>query len=261
MDERSGVQSLTRAFSLLEALSEQPAGAHLQELVSQTGLHKSTVHRLLASMISLGYVKKVAEEEGKYRLTLKLFEIGGRIASNIDVTSICRIPLERLRNQVQEAVHLIVRDGCDGVYVQKWESQTNSYQMFSRIGMQRPLYCTAAGKSILSLLSDREVAQIWNNTEIKAYTENTITNLEQLYGELDEIRQQGYALDNQENELGVRCVAAPIRDTTGQSQSAFSISAPIIRMSDDRIQEMVPILLETARTISRELGYHEDANA
>lgn len=255
MSEQPVVQSIERAFGLLEALSCRPKGGHLLELSRETGLHKSTVHRLLASLISLGYVQKNDDADGKYQLTLKLFEIAGRVVENIDVLELARPALERLRDATGEAVHLVVRDGSHIVYVYKAENPSASYQLFSRIGMRRPLYCTAAGKSILATLSDREVARIWEHSEITRHTQHTITNLDALYAELDGIRERGYSLDNEENELGVRCIAAAIRDYAGQCRAAFSISAPLTRMSDQRIREVVPIVLDAAANISASLGY------
>jgi len=257
MGEQPGVQTLERAFGLLETLSRHRGGMHLLELSRESGLHKSTVHRLLASMISLGYVQKAEDADGKYRLSLKLFEMAGRVVENIDVLEAARGALEDLRDSAQEAVHLVVRDSNHIVYVQKLESRTNSYHLFSRIGMRRPLYCTAAGKSILATLSNREVSEIWNQSDIKQHTGNTITELNALYRELDDIRGRGYALDNEENELGVRCIAAALRDFTGQSGAAFSISAPIVRMQDDRVAALSAEVLATAKRISADLGYRE----
>lgn len=253
MADTAGIQSLERAFSILEALSLQPGGMQLTELTALTGLHKSTVHRMLASLIGLGYVKKA--EDSKYLLTLKLFELAGRVVEHIDVLEVSRLSLEKLQAFAGEAVHLVVREGSHIVYVHKSEGRAGAYQMFSRIGMRRPLYCTAAGKSILATLSDREVARIWARSEITRFTDHTLTDLDSLYRELDEARERGYALDNEENELGVRCIGAAILDYTGQSRSAFSLSAPIARMTGDRIRELAPVVLETAAKISAELGY------
>lgn len=253
MAETGGVQSLERAFGLLEALSRRPRGMQLGELVAESGLHKSTVHRLLASLTAQGYVRR--GEEGRYHLSLKLFEMAGRIVEDIDVLEVARATLERLRDSAKEAVHLVVRDGCDIVYVHKAENTEGSYQMFSRIGARRPLYCTAAGKAILAALGDREVARVWEQSAVERYTEHTITSLDELYRELDETRARGYALDNEENELGVRCIAAGIRDFAGLCRAAFSVSAPVVRMPDTRLAELAPLVLESAGKISAGMGY------
>ena len=188
MENQPAVQSLERAFRLIELLSHNPDGMPLMELSCTSGLHKSTVHRLLASLSQLGYVKK-DESSGRYRLTLKLFELSGRVVDSIDVLGLAKAPLEQLRNATQEAVHLVIREGIEIVYIHKVESRSGSIRMFSRLGMRRPLYCTAVGKSILATMPDDEVTQIWNRSDIHAYTEHTITDLSRLFRELDQIRQ------------------------------------------------------------------------
>lgn len=254
MEQQSAVQSLDRAFGLLEALSLQPGGMQLLELAQLSGLHKSTVHRLLAALIDLGYVKK-AGESGCYALTLKLVELSGRIVDSIDVLDVAGKVLDRLRDHAQETVHLVVREGGDIVYTYKAESMDSSYRMFSRIGMRRAMYCTAAGKSILATMSDDMVAKIWDESDIQAHTAHTIVKLEELMEELAQIRVQGYALDNEENELGVRCIGAAVTDYTGTSSAAFSISAPIVRMPNTRVEELAGMILEARRQISAGLGY------
>lgn len=253
MENQSAVQSLDRAFDIIENLSRNPDGMLLMELSAVTGLHKSTVHRLLASLATLGYVKK-NEMTNKYRLTLKLFELSGRVVDSIDAVEIARPYLEQLRNTTQEAVHMVVREGIDIVYVHKVESKISSIRMFSRIGMRRPMYCTAVGKSILATMSDAEVRRIWERSDIKRYTEHTVVELDALYEELEQIRKCGYALDNEENELGVRCIGAAVFDYTGRAKAALSLSAPIARMTNERIAELSLDILSTRSAISSELG-------
>ncbi|WP_195277072.1 IclR family transcriptional regulator [Anaerotruncus rubiinfantis] len=254
MENQSPVQSLDRAFDLIERLSLNPDGMLLMELSTASGLHKSTVHRLLSALISLGYVRK-DESSNRYRLTLKLFELSGRVVDNIDVLEIAKPHIEQLRNHTQEAIHLVVREGADIVYIHKAESKQSSIRMFSRIGMRRPMYCTAVGKSIMATMTDDEVIRIWEKSDVKPYTEHTIVDLGSLFRELDTIRRCGYALDNEENELGVRCIGAAILDYTGRGRAALSISAPLARMTDTRVEELSAEILATRTAISTELGY------
>lgn len=255
MENRNAVQSLQRAFELLEHLSGSPDGMPLTALAAACGMHKSTVHRLLSSLIGLGYVKQ-DEAGGRYRLTLKLFELSGRVVDGMDVMQLAKAPLEHLRDLTQEAVHLVVREGTDIVYLHKADSKNSSIRMFSRLGMRRPLYCTAVGKSILATMSDDEVQSIWARSDIRAYTQHTITTIEALMAELAKVRAVGYALDNEENELGVRCIGAAVRDYTGRGRAALSISAPITRMSDKRVLMLAPDILQASAEISAELGFH-----
>lgn len=252
MERQSGVQSLERAFTLLELLSSRPDGIPLTEMANKAGLHKSTAHRLLSALISLGYVKTGGD--GRYALTLKMFELSGKIVEGLDVMQIAKPVLDSLRDRVGEAVHLLVREGCEVVYAYKAESTVNAYRMFSHIGMRRAMYSTAAGKSMLAAMHDGKMREIWLQSEITAYTPHTITDLDALFKELREIRSLGYALDNEENELGVRCIAAALTDYTGAAVAAVSISAPITRMSDERISELSAEILEVRAKISAELG-------
>lgn len=252
MNQKSGVQSLDRAFALLELLAARPDGAPLMELANQSGLHKSTVHRLLTALIDLGYVK--TDGDGRYALTLKMFELSGKIVNGLDVMRVAKPALDSLRDRTGEAAHLLVREGCEVVYVYKAESTVNAYRMFSHIGMRRAMYCTAAGKSMLAALPDDEVREIWRRSDIATYTQHTVTTPDALLAELEQVRRLGYALDNEENELGVRCVAAAITDYTGKAVAALSISAPVPRMSDERIGTLAQEILSVRAEISAELG-------
>ena len=205
-------------------------------------------------MINLGYVRKDSDSN-KYRLTFKLFEISGRVVAGIDTVSVAKPYLERLRNETNEAIHLVVRDGIDIVYVHKVEANNSSIHMFSRIGMRRPMYCTAVGKSILATMSDGHIKRIWDKSDIKQYTQHTIIRLENLYQELEQVRRLGYALDNEENELGVRCIGTAVLDYSGRAAAALSISAPLMRMTDQRIEELAQYILKAREDISSELGY------
>lgn len=254
MENHASVQSLERAFRLVEILSQHPGGMPLTELSVAANLHKSTVHRLLSSLSALGYVKK--EDTGnKYRLTLRLLELSERITDGIDVLQIAKAPMEQLRNATQEAIHLAVHEDAEIAYVHKVEGNQGSIRMFARIGARRPMYCTAMGKSILATMSDEEVAHIWEHNEIRRYTKHTIVALDMLLRELENVRRLGYALDNEENELGMRCIGAALRDYTGRGKAAISISTPVLRMPDERIPELAKHVLATSEMISAELGY------
>jgi DNA-binding IclR family transcriptional regulator len=127
--------------------------------------------------------------------------------------------------------------------------------MASQVGLARPLYCSAVGKAILAEMTDEEVKYIWNNSMIEKKTEHTITTLSKLMEDLKEVRTKGYALDNEENELGVRCIAACVRNHQGLPNNAFSISAPTVRMSNDRIEELAKEILKTKEAIQKVLGH------
>lgn len=254
MPEKGSVQSLDRAFDIMEALCAARDGLPIHVLTERTGLHKSTVHRLLASMAARGYVCK-DEETSRYRMTTKLYAMSGQVVDNLDLVQAARRPMEDLCRTVRETVHLVVPEGTDIVYVHKVEAEAGAIRMFSRIGMRRPMYCTGVGKAMMACMTDAEVDAIWNASEIQAYTAHTIVTRERLRDVLDAVRRRGCAFDNEENELGVRCIAAAIRDYTGSVCGALSISAPLVRMSDSYLAQLQGPLLEARDRIARGMGW------
>lgn len=212
MAEHSPVQSLDRAFDLLEILCRSRGGMTIGALSAETGLHKSTVHRLLTSMCMRGYVQRDAETS-MYRAGMRLCEMSSYIVDNLDVVDRARAVLERLGRETDETVHLVMRDERDVVYIHKIDGGNSAIRMFSRIGMRLPLYCTGVGKAILATWPRSEARAVWEASDVYAWTENTITDEEAFFREIDKVRQLGYALDNEENEVGVRCIAAAIRTT------------------------------------------------
>lgn len=255
MAEKGAVQSLDRAFDIMEQLCSARDGLPIHILTERTGLHKSTVHRMLSSMVSRGYVRK-DEETGRYRMTTKLYALSGQVVDNLDLVQIARAPMEALSRQVHETVHLVVPEGTDIVYVHKVDVEQGSIRMFSRIGMRRPMYCTGVGKAMMACMTDEEVDRIWENSDIQAYTPHTIVTRERLHDVLEAVRRRDCAFDNEENELGVRCIAAAIRDYTGNVCGALSISAPLMRMSDSYLAKLQPALLETRDRIARDMGWN-----
>lgn len=256
MASSGSVQSIDRVLDILEALSSVPQGMLLTELSAKVGLHVSTTHRLVHMLVDRGYAVK-ERETGKYRLTLRTFEIGSRVSSIWDLMSMAKPYLDDLASQSQEAVHLVERDGNGVVYLYKAEPFRQLVRMGSHYGLRNPMYCTGVGKSILALLPEEEVDRIWSSESITAFSPNTITDLEQMHRELAQIRQRGYAIDNEEHELGVRCMAVAIRNWEGAPVAAVSISAPASRMDDAMIERMLPRLQSAAGSVSAMLGWKE----
>ena len=250
MADKSGVQSVERIFQLIESLAAHPAGAGLPRLAQDTGLAKSTVHRLLASLVSLGDAAQ--DENGRYRLTLKMFELSSGIVNSMDIMDVAKVHLERLAQRTGEAVHLVIRDGQDIVYIYKTES--GPMRMSSRVGLRSPLYCTGVGKAILATLPADEVAQIWQHTTPQKLTAHTIVEYDALQAQLTEVRTNGYAIDDEENELGVRCVAVAIPGVGGRADSAFSISGLAPYMTPERIRRIATLALDARTDIMADLG-------
>ena len=251
MAEKTGVQSVERIFQLIEQLAAHPTGVSLQKLAGETGLAKSTVHRLLASLVGLGYVAQ-NDENGHYRLTLKMFELSSGIVDSMDIMGVAKAHLERLSQRTGEAVHLVIRDAQDIVYIYKTES--GPMRMSSRVGLRSPLYCTGVGKAILATLTEEEVEDVWRHSNPQKLTGRTVTDLPALCAQLNEVRACGYAIDDEENELGIRCVALAIPGPGGKADSAFSISGLAPYMTPERIRRIAALALETRADILRDLG-------
>ncbi len=247
------VQSVNRALTILEVLSDYSEGLGLTEISEKIGLHKSTVYRLLSTLIYKEYVTQ-DPKTNKYRITLKLFELGNKRVEDMDLLTASRIYSEELMKSVNEVVHLVVREGNDIVYLDKVEAD-NTIQMASKVGKRSPLYCTSVGKAILAHLPEDEVEEIWKTSRIEKLTEFTITDFDRLKKELDIVRQKGYAIDNEENEMGVRCIGAPIFNRRGEVEGAISISGPTTRVTEDKVEEFAREVVKYSKLISRELGY------
>jgi IclR family KDG regulon transcriptional repressor len=247
------VQSVERTLSIIEVLSEYEDGLGLTEISEKVALHKSTVHRLLYTLMVKGYVHQ-NEETNKYKLTLKLFEIGSKKVEKMNIVTAARPLLQELMEKTNEVIHLVVREGTEIVYIAKVESQ-NPIRMYSRIGKRSQVYCTAVGKSMLAHMSEEEVLSIWKNSHIDKLTEYTITDFDKFKEVLSTVKEKGYAIDEQENEIGIRCTAASILDYKGEVCGAISISGSIISFKEDKVEEFSKLIIEYAGKISRELGY------
>ncbi len=251
----NSVQSIDRVLDILEVLSAAPQGLALSDLAAATSLHASTAHRLLASLANRGYVRKDSEN-GNYRLTLRLYEISRRVSTVLNLFSASKPMLEKLSNDVKEIVHLVERDGNDVVYLHKFEPFLRSINITSSVGLHNPMYCTGVGKSIMAYLPTKEVLSIWNSTQVIQFTPKTITTWEALQEDLSRVRERGYAIDDEEHDLGVRCIAAPIYNWNGTPVGAMSISGPVARMTPDAIDEFSPKLMNTAEKISELMGWY-----
>ena len=249
----SPVQSIDRVFDIVEALSNVPHGMSLTDLSAAVGLHVSTVHRLLSALVARGYVQKDFET-GKYRLTMRLFEIGSRVVGGLNLVSVSRPFLEHLADYTGETIHLVARHGHEVVYLYKEETHSSIVRMASLVGLRNPMYCTAVGKSIMAFLPRDTIRAIWDNTVVTAFTPHTITRFSDLLEELDRSRELGYAVDREEHELGVMCVAAPIFDYSGAPVGAISASAPASRMNPERIADFAKQIMHSAGGITNLLG-------
>ncbi|WP_046176295.1 IclR family transcriptional regulator [Domibacillus indicus] len=250
----SNVQSLERALTLLNIMSDYPDGIQISRLAEQAGLSKSTIHRLLSTLINMKYVTQDKKTE-KYLLGYQILYLSRNMTTNSGIISAARPLLEKLCEDINETIHLCIEDNGEVVYIDKIESN-QTIRMYSRVGSRNPMYCTGVGKVLLSGMLEKEYEQAVSSIEFVRRTAKTIGSLEELNEEIAIVKKQGYALDNIENEEGIRCIAAPIRDFQGNIVASFSVSGPVHRITMERVNdELVRKVRETSNEISRELGY------
>jgi len=249
------VQVLDRALAALAALSNSSSECSLAELCPALGLHKSTTHRLMMVLEQHRLVVK-NPDTGRYRLGLRLYELGSRAIDGLDLRGKVRPHLDRLQERFGETVFFCILDEGQVFYVEKVESQ-RSVRTACMVGSRAPAYCTAVGKAMLSELPEAEVVTITKKSGLKSITANTITTSTRLKAELKEIRSRGYAIDDEEKEEGLRCVGAVVRTHSRKLSAAMSISGPAFRMTKERIPEVGQALMQAAGDLSAELGYQE----
>ncbi len=250
----SNVQSIERAFAILKVLSNTPNGVRITTLAKEVGLTKSTTHRITSTLVNLDYVHQDPETE-KYKLGNQLIRLTSLMLNNMDVIKVAEPFLANLSRDVNETVHLCVEDNGEVLYVDKMESNQN-IRMYSTIGSRAPLYCTGVGKILLSGMSSTYFHEVLNTINFELRTALTITSKEELIKEVEKVKSQGYALDNVENEEGIRCIAGPIYDYRGKVIASFSISGPTNRVTLDRVKtELAGKVSETSKDISAKFGY------
>ena len=246
------VHSLARASSIVEPIAKNNNHISITELSKVVDLHKSTVHRLLKSLIELGYVRQNTNDS-HYELTVKLFELGASVIRQNDLIATARPYLEKLSVLSGEVVHLVIPDQTDIIYVDKVES-THTLRMHSYIGKRSPMYCTAVGKAILATQSDDAVRNFWTQISPVKHTPYTIVDIESFLQEIEQIRSKGISYDNEEHETEIRCIGTALTNYSGTVVGAISISGPKQRMSDDVLNKLIPELLEVKQAISKAMG-------
>lgn len=247
------VQSIDRALSILEHIVNAENGLTITELGNTLGLPKSTIHRLITTLVLRGYVKNGTHDH-KYRPGLKLFEMGSMVLNSLELRKEVHPFLEELMEKTGETIHLGVLDECEVVYIDKVESP-HTIRMYSKIGKKAPLHCTGLGKAILAYSPFDVLDKVVKEKGLTAYTENSITDITVLKTHLDQIKKQGYSIDNSEHEREIKCVAGPIFDYTNHLLAAFSISIPVMRLTDEKFSYFIQLVLTYSEKISKALGY------
>lgn len=246
------VHSVQKAFIILETIAENN-GMGVSELSRQLGWHKSTVFGILSTLGQIGYIVK-NPDTSKYSLSLKLFGLSSMAIQNLDLYQIVHPYLKQLTEKSGETTHFVLPDKYEVIYVDKVES-SGSVRICSQIGKRMPYYCTGVGKAILAFQPDEEIKKILSYSRLISYTRNTITDYNALLDECKLIRENGYALDREEIEEGLFCVAVPILSQDGHAIASISMAGPTIRMTQDRLPILIEDLKRCSLEISRNMGY------
>ncbi|EGO64348.1 IclR family transcriptional regulator [Acetonema longum] len=246
------IQSVQRALSILEEFSIKEKELGVTEIAKRVGLNKSTCFGLLNTLQALGYIEQNSDN-GKYRLGLKLFLLGQVYEAGLEIRDIAGPFLQHLADLFQETVHLVVREGMNAVYVDKVEGP-QGIRMYSQIGRRVPLHATGVGKAMLAFFSETDFDSVAAKG-LPQFTANTITDETKLRSQMALIRQRGYSIDDEEIEIGLRCVAAPIFNHRGEAIAAFSVAGPSMRMTYEKMNELTQLVRETSLKVSTRLGY------
>lgn len=255
MKQNQGVKSVDRALEVLAILCNADGGMSLSELSSRADLHKSTVHRLLQSLINY----QLASQDPStrlYKAGLRIFELSHLVLSKIELRSQALPLLKELSQRLNETVHLAVLDNEEMVYIDKEETR-RTIRMYSAIGKRGPLHCTGVGKVLLAYLPEERIEHIVKQKGLHRYTEKTITSLSELKRHLAAVRERGYAIDDTEHEREIRCVACPIRGHSREVIAAISLTVPVSRISREEIERLAPVVKGYADRISRKMGWVE----
>ena len=249
---RGGVQSIGRAFAILEQVARHRDGISLAELSKSVGLHNSTTFHLVQSMVALGYIRQVKENK-RYRVGRPLFALAASALDEIEMVSLATPILEGLSQETGECGHFAVRVGDAAIVVAR-TSGPGAFQLADRVGVSRPLHCTALGKVLLAALSPDQFERLLARISLTSNTPKSITDTEALRREVEEVRQTGYALDDGEFDPEVRCLAVPVREFTGSVVGALGISGPIWRLSVQTLRARSGIVQTAAARLSAEFG-------
>jgi DNA-binding IclR family transcriptional regulator len=243
------IQVLERCFALLDVLAHQPEPMPLKDISERTGLHPSTAHRILNDLVAGRFVDR--PQAGQYRLGMRLLELGNLVKARLSVRELAAAPMRELHRLTHQAVNLSVRQGDEIVYVERAYSERSGMQVVRAVGGRAPLHLTSVGKLFLAAESNERVRAYAARTGLAGHTRNSMTQVAALERELETVRARGVAHDNEELEIGVRCVAAGVYDDAGKLVAGLSISAPTDRLEmawADRVKA-------TAQDISRALGH------
>lgn len=246
------VRAVERALQILDCFDENHCEMGVSEIAEQVELHKATAHRILTTLLNFGYVERAADGQ-RYRLGLKLMEMGCKVMHNMDLREVALPYMTQLTQQFDEACDLSVFDRGQVLYIDVLKS-SHALTIAASTGQRLPAYCTASGKVFLAHLGPDELSSHLSEP-LKRFTSNTITSREKLLSELKDVKQQGCAYDNEELEVGIQAIAAPVYGRDGNVAAAIGMPCPTSRVGTDKLATFAKALIETTTAISRRLGW------
>ncbi|HUH85848.1 MAG TPA: IclR family transcriptional regulator [Stellaceae bacterium] len=251
--QHAGIQSIGRAFAIMEEIARNRDGLGLAELSKRVALHTSTTFHLVRTMVSLGYVRQMKDSK-RYRIGGPLFSLAASALDELEMASLATPVLEDLARETGETTHFAVRMG-DAVVVLARIPGPGAFQLTDRVGVMRPAHCTALGKMILAGLSPKQLEHFIGRAELRAYTAKSITDPDLLRREIARTRRADIAFDDGEFDPEIRCLALPVRDFTGQLMGAVGLSGPVWRLSSAALQRRARSVRAAADRLSAEFGY------
>ncbi|MDX6555112.1 MAG: IclR family transcriptional regulator, regulon repressor [Miltoncostaeaceae bacterium] len=251
---RYRIQAIERAVAILNAFSAEDPELGVTELAGRLGLHKSTVHRFMVNLEAAGLVERT--RSARYRLGLRIFELGGLVMQRMNLWDEALPFLEGLVRDTGETGHLAVLDGGEAIYIERVEAR-RALRIPSAVGRGYPAHATNLGKVLLADLASDRLRELVGDGPLGAFTPHTITDPTELEAELERIRAQGFAVDNEEYDEGLRCIGAPIYDHSGRAVAALGIGGPVTRITPERVDELAELVMAAARGLSRRLGAHQ----
>ncbi|MBN1106986.1 MAG: IclR family transcriptional regulator [Deltaproteobacteria bacterium] len=253
------MKSLHKVLDIIEVVSKV-GSAGTRQLSSLTGFPPPTIHRIISTLVERHYLKQDPVTK-KLSLSIRFLELGTAVQLQFNLATVARPHLEKLMEEARESVNLAIRDGDHAVYLEHVRSEYSMLQLFTKPGARVHLYCTGVGKMFLSLWSEEEVRAYLSRIEIRAKTAHTLVKPEHIVENLSKVRAQGFAVDDQETEMGVRCVAALALNHKGEPEAAVSISGAAMRITPERIPFYARMVKDCALEISRELGFRPGEQA
>lgn len=256
MNEKSvkNNQSVEKVLQIIEAMAESKESLRLQDIARRVDMPASTTLRFLNTLMKSGYARQDPVSL-RYSLTLKFMHIGSLVSSQISIRDVAHPYLTELAQKCNESVCLAIEQDMEIVYIDVIDGPDGMLKITQRIGKLAPIHSTGIGKLILLNYDLNQLEHIIEVKGLKALTPNTITSKEELLSELERIREKGYALDDEECELGARCLSAGIKDYTGKYVAGISVSGPTTRMTMEYIDQIKDVVVDTANKISEELSY------